>query len=173
MSDLPRRIGFLVLALIAVALPLVLEDFWLQLGLFVMATMVGAVGLTLLVGVAGQLSLGHAAFAAIGAYVYVWATSEPTDTLTGAGLPGVVGLVLAVAAAAFVGFVFSPVASRLRGIYLGLATLGLVFVVRHLLLNLDAWTGGFNGRAVEPFSLGGFSFSNKDPDFLAVDGVEF
>ena len=173
MSDLPRRLGVLGLLVVALALPLVLEDFWLQLGLFVMATAIGAVGLTLLVGVAGQLSLGHAAFAAIGAYVYVWATSEPTDTLAGAGLPGVVGLVLAVAAAAFVGFVFSPVASRLRGIYLGLATLGLVFVVRHLLLNLDAWTGGFNGRSVEPFSLGGFSFSNKDPDYLAVAGVEF
>ena len=64
MSDLPRRIAGLVLLVVAVALPLVLEDFWLQLGLFVMATMVGAVGLTLLVGVAGQLSLGHAAFAA-------------------------------------------------------------------------------------------------------------
>lgn len=173
MSDLPRRLGVLVLLLVALALPLVLEDFWLQLGLFVMATMVGAVGLTLLVGVAGQLSLGHAAFAAIGAYVYVWATSESTDTLAGAGLPSIVGLVLAVAGAALVGFVFSPVASRLRGIYLGLATLGLVFIVRHLLLNLDSWTGGFNGRTVEPFTIGGFSFSNKSPDYLAVAGVEF
>ena len=173
MSDLPRRLGILGLLVVALALPLVLEDFWLQLGLFVMATMVGAVGLTLLVGVAGQLSLGHAAFAAIGAYVYVWATSESTDTLAGAGLPAVVGLVLGVAGAAFVGFVFSPVASRLRGIYLGLATLGLVFIVRHLLLNLDAWTGGFNGRSVEPFTIGGFSFSNKSPDYLAVAGVQF
>jgi branched-chain amino acid transport system permease protein len=172
-SDLPRRIGVLVLLLVTLALPLVLTDFWLQLGLFVMATAIGAVGLTLLVGVAGQLSLGHAAFAAIGAYVYVWATSESTDTLAGAGLPSVVGLVLAVAAAALVGFVFSPVAGRLRGIYLGLATLGLVFIVRHLLLNLDAWTGGFNGRSVEPFTIGGFSFSNKSPDYLAVAGVEF
>ena len=172
MSDLSRRIGGLVLLLVAVALPLLLEDFWLQLGLFVMATMVGAVGLTLLVGVAGQLSLGHAAFAAIGAYVYVWATSESTPVLAEAGLPAIVGLVLAVAVAALVGFIFSPVASRLRGIYLGLATLGLVFVVRHLLLNLDDWTGGFNGRSVEPFTLGGFSFSNRDPDFLAVAGVE-
>ena len=172
MSDLSRRIGGLVLLLVAAALPLLLEDFWLQLGLFVMATMVGAVGLTLLVGVAGQLSLGHAAFAAIGAYVYVWATSESTPVLAGAGLPAIVGLVLAVAVAALVGFIFSPVASRLRGIYLGLATLGLVFVVRHLLLNLDDWTGGFNGRSVEPFTLGGFSFSNRDPDLLAVAGVE-
>jgi branched-chain amino acid transport system permease protein len=172
-SDLRRWIGVLVLLVVALALPLVLEDFWLQLGLFVMATAIGAVGLTLLVGVAGQLSLGHAAFAAIGAYVYVWATSESTPELSGAGLPSVVGLVLAVAVAALVGFVFAPVASRLRGIYLGLATLGLVFLVRHLLLNLEAWTGGFNGRAVEPFTVGGFSFSNKSPDYLAVAGVEF
>ncbi|RBY90245.1 branched-chain amino acid ABC transporter permease [Blastococcus sp. TBT05-19] len=173
MSDLPRRIGGLVLLLVALALPLVLEDFWLQLGLFVMAAMVGAIGLTLLVGVAGQLSLGHAAFAAIGAYVFVWATSESTPTLAGAGLPAVVGLVVAVGVTALVGFAFSPVASRLRGIYLGLATLGLVFVVRHLLLNLEPWTGGFTGRSVEPFTLGGFSFSNRDPDYLAVAGVEF
>ena len=68
-----------------------------------MAAAIGAVGLTLLVGVAGQLSLGHAAFAAIGAYVYVWATSDSTPTLAGAGLPPVVGLVLAVGAAALVG----------------------------------------------------------------------
>lgn len=173
MSDLSRRIAGLVLLGAALALPLALEDFWLQLGLFVMATMVGAVGLTLLVGVAGQLSLGHAAFAAIGAYVYVWATSEATPTLAGAGLPAVVGLVVAVAAAALIGLLFSPVASRLRGIYLGLATLGLVFVVRHLLLNLDDWTGGFTGRSVEPFTVAGFSFSNRDPDYLAVAGVEF
>jgi branched-chain amino acid transport system permease protein len=172
-SDLPRRIGLAVLLLVALALPLVLENFWLQMGLFVMATAVGAVGLTLLVGVAGQLSLGHAAFAAIGAYVYVWATSDSTPTLAGAGLPPIVGLVLAVGVAALVGFVFSPVASRLRGIYLGLATLGLLFLVRHLLLNLDRWTGGFTGRSVEPFAVGGFSFSNSDPDYLAIAGVEF
>ena len=173
MSDLPRRIGLAVLLLVALALPLVLENFWLQLGLFVMAAAIGAVGLTLLVGVAGQLSLGHAAFAAIGAYVYVWATSDSTPTLAGAGLPPVVGLVLAVGVAALDGFVFSPVASRLRGVYLGLATLGLVFLVRHLLLNLDRWTGGFTGRSVEPFTVGGFSFSNKNPDYLAIAGVEF
>ena len=173
MSELPRRIGGLVLVLVALALPLVLSDFWLQTGLFVMATAIGAVGLTLLVGVAGQLSLGHAAFAAIGAYVYAWSTGGSTTTVSGAGLPPVVGLLLAAVVSALVGAAFSPVAGRLRGIYLGLATLGLVFVVRHLLVNLDQWTGGFTGRSVAPFALGGFSFSNKSPDYLAVAGVEF
>jgi branched-chain amino acid transport system permease protein len=172
-SELPRRLGGLLLVLVALALPLVLSDFWLQTGLFVMAAAVGAVGLTLLVGVAGQLSLGHAAFAAVGAYVYAWSTAEPTATVSGAGLPPVLGLVLAGLAAALVGAAFSPVAGRLRGIYLGLATLGLVFVVRHLLVNLNQWTGGFNGRSVAPFAVPGFSFSNRDPDYLAIGGVEF
>ena len=173
MSELPRRIGGLALVLVAVALPLVLSDFWLQTGLFVMATAIGAVGLTLLVGVAGQLSLGHAAFAAIGAYVYAWSSGESTTTVSGAGLPPLAGLLLAAVVSALVGAAFSPVAGRLRGIYLGLATLGLVFLVRHLLVNLDQWTGGFTGRSVESFALGGFSFSNEDPDYLAVAGVEF
>src|SRR3954469_3347485 len=62
-----------------------LSDFWLQTGLFVMATAIGAVGLTLLVGVAGQLSLGHAAFAGIGAYVYTWSPGESTTTVSDAG----------------------------------------------------------------------------------------
>ena len=172
-SRWPGRVVGLVLVLVALAVPFVLSDFWLQTGLFVMATAIGAVGLTLLVGVAGQLSLGHAAFAGIGAYVYTWSTGESTTTVSGAGLPPVLGLLLAAVVSALVGAAFSPVAGRLRGIYLGLATLGLVFIVRHLLVNLDQWTGGFTGRSVEPFALGGFSFSNKSPDFLAVAGVEF
>ncbi|WP_369130791.1 branched-chain amino acid ABC transporter permease [Modestobacter roseus] len=172
-SGLLRRLGGLALLVVALALPLVLNDFWLQTGLFVMAAAIGAVGLTLLVGVAGQLSLGHAAFAAIGAYVYAWSTGETTTAVSGAGLPPVLGLLLAALVAAGVGAAFSPVAGRLRGIYLGLATLALVFVVRHLLLNLTDWTGGFTGRSVESFALGGFSFSNRDPDYLAVAGVEF
>jgi len=172
-SELPRRIAGLVLLLVALALPFVLTDFWLQTGLFVMATAIGAVGLTLLVGVAGQLSLGHAAFAAIGAYVFAFTTGESTTSVEGLGLPPVLGLLLAALVSAGVGAAFSPVAGRLRGIYLGLATLGLVFVVRHLLVVLDQYTGGFVGRSVEPFAVGGFSFSNRDPDYLAVAGVEF
>ncbi|WP_432534402.1 branched-chain amino acid ABC transporter permease [Kineococcus arenarius] len=173
MSELVRRTGGALLLLVALALPLVLSNFWLQTGLFVMAMAIGAVGLTLLVGVAGQLSLGHAAFAAIGAYVYAWSTGEPGATVSGAGLPPLIGLALAVVLSAVVGAAFSPVAGRLRGIYLGLATLGLVFVVRHLLLNLDGWTGGFAGRSIEPFAVAGFSFSGESPDYLAVAGVEF
>jgi branched-chain amino acid transport system permease protein len=159
--------------LLVAALPFVLDDFWLQTGLFTMAAVVGGIGLTLLVGVAGQLSLGHASFAALGAYTYAWAVGEVDGRVAGAGLPPVVALVLAGVVAAVAGALFSPISGRLRGIYLGLATIGLVFIARHLMVNVEGVTGGFNGRSVEPFSVPGFSFSNNDPDYLAVAGVQF
>ncbi|MGY2003410.1 branched-chain amino acid ABC transporter permease [Blastococcus sp. SYSU DS1024] len=173
MSDLLRRLPAALALLVAVALPLLLNDFWLQAGLFAMAAVVGAIGLTLLVGVAGQLSLGHAFFAALGAYTYAWTAGEAGGRAIGLGLPPLLALVLAGVVAATAGALFSPISGRLRGIYLGLATLGLVFLARHLMVNLEALTGGFNGRTVAPFAVPGFSFSNSDPDYLAVAGVEF
>jgi branched-chain amino acid transport system permease protein len=172
-SDPLRRIAALLTLPAALVLPLLLDDFWLQTGLFAMAAVVGATGLTLLVGVAGQLSLGHAFFAALGAYTYAWTAGEPDAPTAGAGLPPLLALALAGLVAAGAGALFSPISGRLRGIHLGLATIGLVFLARHLMVNLDPVTGGFTGRSVEPFALAGFSFSNSDPDYLAVAGVPF
>lgn len=163
-------------AVVLAALPLYLESFWLQTGLFAMAAIVAAIGLTLLVGVAGQLSLGHAFFVAIGAYGYAYLAGQETagtDGPSGLGLPPLVALVGAVALAGLAGALFSPIAGRVRGIYLGLASLGLVFVGQHILQNATGITGGYEGVAVEPFSLFGFSFSNADPDDLVVLGVPY
>ena len=57
-------------------LPQYLEGFWLQTGLFAMSAAIGAIGLTLLVGVTGQLSLAHAFFVAVGAYGYCYLAGE-------------------------------------------------------------------------------------------------
>jgi branched-chain amino acid transport system permease protein len=172
-SDLVRRVVAVAALVVAVALPVLLDDFWLQTGLFVMAAVVGAIGLTLLVGQAGQLSLGHAFFAALGAYTYAWTAGEADGREAGLALPPVLALVLAGLVAAVAGALFSPISGRLRGIYLGLATIGLVFLARHLMVNAETLTGGFNGRSVAPFAVPGFSFSNSDPDYLAIAGVEF
>ncbi len=66
------------------------------------------------------------------------------------------------------GALFSPIAGRLRGIYLGLASLGLVFLGQHILLNATPVTGGFNGRDVAPFNLFGFSFTAGNPDLVGL-----
>jgi branched-chain amino acid transport system permease protein len=163
-------------AVVLAALPLYLESFWLQTGLFAMAAIVAAVGLTLLVGVAGQLSLGHAFFVAVGAYGYAYLAGQETpgvDGPAGLGLPPLVALVGAVALAGLAGAVFSPIAGRVRGIYLGLASLGLVFIGQHILQNATGITGGYEGVAVEPFSVFGFSFSNAEPDDFGVFGVPY
>ncbi|MET8022974.1 branched-chain amino acid ABC transporter permease [Streptomyces avermitilis] len=154
-------------AVLLCVLPFYLGAFWLQVGLFSMAAALGAVGLTLLTGTAGQLSLGHAFFLAVGAYGYVWLAGDP-----GPGLPPLLALVLAVCLSGLVGGLFSPVAGRVRGVYLGVATLALVFLGHHVMLNADSITGGFNGRSVPPMSLGGFTFTATDPQ-LTVLGVPF
>lgn len=175
-SRVARAVWWAAVVVVALALPLYLESFWLQTALFAMAAVIGAIGLTLLVGIAGQLSLGHAFFVAIGAYGYAYlsgAEARGAEGASGLGLPPLVALVAAVLLAGLAGALFSPIAGRLRGIYLGLASLGLVFLGQHILFNATSLTGGFNGRDVEPFSLLGFTFANNDPDELEILGVDY
>lgn len=173
MSDRPltaltrRRAVLLLLAVVLCLPPFYLDAFWLRIGLFSMAAAIGAVGLALLSGTAGQLSLGHAFFLAVGAYGYAWLAGEP-----GPGLPPALAALLAVLLAGTAGGLFSPVAARVKGIYLGIATLALVFLGHHVLLTADSVTGGFNGRSVPPLALGGFTFAESDPE-LTVLGVPF
>jgi branched-chain amino acid transport system permease protein len=154
------------------------QDFWLQLGGFAFAAMIAALGLTLLVGGAGQLSLAHSFFVAIGAYGYTYLASASTEKGTtiassiqgGFGLPTVLAMVGAVLIAGLAGLLFSPIASRIRGIYLGVASLGLVFVGQHIAFNAQKLSGGFNGRDVPDFNLFGFGFDSTP---LSVLGVTF
>ncbi|OHV38490.1 MULTISPECIES: branched-chain amino acid ABC transporter permease [Pseudofrankia] len=169
-------VSLLVALLILAALPLYLEEFWLRVGFSIFAAVIGAIGLTILVGTTGQLSLGHAFFLAVGAISYCWLASEPSSLgsrhLGGLGLPPLVAMVLAVLISGLAGLLFSPVAARLRGIYLGIASLGLVFVGQHVLNSASTLTGGYNGRRTPDFSLFGFVFDDDDSG-LEVLGVPF
>jgi branched-chain amino acid transport system permease protein len=172
-----RRVAWIALVAFLLWLPQYAEAFWLQIGLFAMSAAIGAIGLTLLVGVTGQLSLAHAFFVAIGAYGYCYLAGEAQPGLAsapgGLGLPPVVAAVGAVLLAGLAGALFSPIAGRLRGIYLGLASLGLVFIGQHILFNAKGITGGFNGRDAAPMSIFGFSFTDHDPDNFSVFGVPY
>ncbi|MEV4966893.1 branched-chain amino acid ABC transporter permease [Streptomyces sp. NPDC024062] len=152
--------------------PFYLDRFWLQAGLFAMAAAIGAIGLNLLTGSTGQLSMGHAFFLAVGAYGYcVLAGESSTENghaLTGLGLPSWLAAVLAVLLAGAAGGLFSPIAGRLSGAYLGIATLALIFIGQHVLFNAGSLTGGFNGRPVPPLSLFGFTFDDAEVVVAAV-----
>ena len=170
--------GVLLLAglVLLLMLPLYVQEFWLRTGFAVFGAIIGALGLNLLVGTTGQLSLAHAFFLAVGAvtYAFVSGTSGGTaNPYDGLGWPPLVGMVLGVVAAGIAGLAFSPIAARLTGIYLGIASLGLVFIGEHVLNTWTRVTGGFNGRLVPDFSLFGFSFGGTDSPYFEVLGVPF
>jgi len=174
-SRLLSRLLGLALAVALIIAPFFLAQFWEQAALFAMAGIIGAIGLTILTGTTGQLSLAHAFFAAVGAYGYCYFAGHATvgvEKVAGLGLPPLLAMVLAVALAGLCGALFSPISGRLRGIYLGIASIGLVFIGQHLLFNATGLTGGFNGRDAEPFSLFGFQFTQGHPD-LIIGGTEF
>jgi branched-chain amino acid transport system permease protein len=174
--SLVRKLLLIALLVVLLLLPIYVQEFWLRTGFAVFGAIVGAIGLNLLVGTTGQLSLAHAFFLAVGAVSYVFVSGESgglgVAELSGLGLPPIVGMIVGVLLAGLAGLIFSPIAARLRGIYLGVASLGLVFIGVHVLNAWTSVTGGFNGRTAPEFSLFGFTFGNTDPD-LFVLGVPF
>jgi len=96
-----------------------------------------AASLNLINGFTGQLSLGHAGFMAVGAYISVIMTDKM-------GQPLIVGILAACLAAALAGFIIGVPTLRLRGDYLAIATLGLGEIIRVVLQNID-YVGGPSG----------------------------
>jgi branched-chain amino acid transport system permease protein len=168
----PKAFVWIAGAVLLLVLPFYLDRFWLQAGLFAMAAAIGAIGINLLTGATGQLSMGHAFFLAVGAYSYCVLAGdsgvENGHRLVGLGLPTWLAAVLAVLVAGAAGGLFSPIAGRLRGAYLGIATLALIFIGQHVLFNAHDLTGGFNGRAVPPLSLFGIDFDDSETVIAAV-----
>lgn len=105
---------------------------WIRPMTEVFIFVVAALGLNLLAGVAGQVSLGHAFFMGAGASTAAVLGGEGGGQFWGLGLPIWVWLPASGIVAAAVGILVSPVAVRLRGLYLGIVTLGLVFIGIHL-----------------------------------------
>lgn len=165
-ARLVRVVAWIALVVLLAALPLYIDTAWLKAGQNMMIGAVGAIGLTLLTGQAGQLSLAHAFFLLVGATAYT-VLSGPTDEerVIGLGLDPGLALVGAVLISALVGLAFAPVAGRLRGIYLGVASLSLVFLGLYFGQSLDSLTGGTStGRTPATFELFGFPFSNGGPE---------
>lgn len=141
------------LALIVVAWgigPLVLPEYWATVMVYAGIASVGAMGLNLLTGFTGQVSLGHAVFYGIGAYAGAVAVEQ-------LGLPFPLWLIAASAAGGFVGGLVGPFALRLRGNYLAIVSLGLLVLGQHVFENWASVTGGLTGRSVRlPVAIGSF-----------------
>lgn len=109
---------------------------------------VGAIGLNLVTGYAGQVSLGHAFFLGLGAYTASVIGGAPDFRVVGLEKTMLLWLPAAGVVAAIAGLIVSPIAFRLRGLYLAIVTLGLVFIGEHLFREAEFITGGAGvGRA--------------------------
>lgn len=138
-----KKVAFGILLALGLAVPFLVSDVELQLLAVACATAIGAIGLNLVTGYAGQVSLGHAFFIAVGAYVAAALSGDPDGRNLGFGVDNMlIWLPAAGLAAALAGVVVAPLATRLRGLYLAIVTLGLVFVGEHILTEWDELTGG-------------------------------
>ena len=153
--DLPifeARSARAALAVFLVALfclPCFASAYWLDVLCRIGIAIIGAMGLNLLTGYTGQISLGNAAFLAVGGYA--------TAVLAGRfELPLFAVLPLSGAIAAIVGMLFGIPSLRLRGLYLAMSTLAAHFIVTFIAAHWDAVTGGVNGVAVPPARAFGF-----------------
>jgi branched-chain amino acid transport system permease protein len=140
-----KRVAVALVLVVGVASPLLFPDEWLHRLALASAAAIGAIGLGLVTGYAGQVSLGHAFFMAIGAYTAAVISGSPDARVLGYGVEEIlVWLPAAGIAAAVAGAIVAPLATRLRGLYLAIVTLGLVFIGQHVFQQLSDITGGTN-----------------------------
>jgi branched-chain amino acid transport system permease protein len=110
---------------------------------------ISGIGLNLLTGYAGQISLGHPFFMALGAYTAAVVSGSPGNVVWGLELDLAIALPLAVLVPAVVGLLVAPLAVRVRGLYLAVLTLGLLMLGEQLFKQWAALTGGSGvGRGV-------------------------
>lgn len=160
-----QNIGLLIVIAVLLVVPFIVPNsFYLDLAIRMAINAVIVLGLNLLIGFAGQISLGHAGFLGIGAYA-------------SAVLPTHFGwhpLVAMGAGAAATGLLAALVARpifKLKGHYLAMATLGLGIIINIALRNEAQWTGGPDGMPVPPMSVFGFEIYSDKIWYWVVAGL--
>ena len=142
-----RLISLVPLAAIILVLPLAFPSaYYYRVAALVFIFAIASLGLNLLMGFAGQVSLGHAGFMGIGAYAVA---IGPTYL----GIPPLFSFVLGAMLSALVAFVVGRPILRLKGHYLAVATLGFGVLLAIVFANEANWTGGPDGMTVPRFTL--------------------
>ena len=132
---LARWTAVFFLVLFGLVLPLVLHSYWLSIFNLVFIAIVGALGLNVLVGLTGQISIGHAAFMSVGAYT-------AANLATKLGLPFWVTLPAGGMMAALIGALVGIPSLRIKGTYLAIATLASQLIIEWIINHTPAISGG-------------------------------
>ncbi len=149
-----------ILLLLMLIAPMFLSRYPLSILNEMGIAVIGAIGLTLLIGYTGQISLGHAAFLAIGAYT--------SGLLTGKlSIPFILSLPLSGLMAAALGMIVGIPSLRLKGLYLALGTLAFGFIVEYVLFHWDL-TQGNKGMAIPRVNLAGFVIKTEGQYYYLI-----
>ena len=157
------RIAYGLLILTLLAIPWLLPKYYVGEMSYVFIMCIASLGLMVLVGYTGQVSLGHSAFIAIGAYAHTWLLAQgmplPLSMLLAAGLTGAIGLVIGLPAI------------RVSGLYLAMVTLAFAILTEHVMGHWKSVTGGFSGLSVgNPLFLG-YDLSGLKPFYYLCLGT--
>jgi len=140
--------------------PLLVDAYFITLLIQISYLGIAALGLNILVGYTGQISLGHGAFFGFGAFASAWLN-------TSFHIPVFLCIPLAGFLTMGVGMMFGAPAARIKGLYLAIATLASQFIIEDFFARADWFSGGSSGSMAEPISLFGFAF-DTDESFYYV-----
>ncbi len=150
-----RRASLLVFLVFLFCVPLFATQYWVDLLATIATTVIALMGLNILSGYCGQISVGHSAFIAIGAYT--------SAILAGRlGLPFWLCLPCAGITSGFMGMIFGLPSLKVKGLYLSITTIAAQFIIIYLIKTPFAdVTGGAIALNVPPVTMGGFVFRTE------------
>ncbi|MDK9722137.1 MAG: branched-chain amino acid ABC transporter permease [Rhodospirillales bacterium] len=165
MKNLSRWAGLGALAVFLAALPQALpNNYYVDVAVLACFNAIICVGLNLLIGYAGQISLGHAGFFGLGAYA-------SAVLVNSYGWPPLLALLAGAVIVGLMAFAIARPVLKLKGHYLAMATLGIGIIIS-IVINTEAGiTGGPDGIAAGPFSIGSFKLAGERDWYWLVAGL--
>lgn len=158
-TPLARRVAVISVGGLLLA-PLFLDAYYLNLLIQIGYYGIAALGLNIVVGFTGQISLGHAAFFGLGAFASAWINNN-------FGIPVFFAVPLAGLLTMAVGLMVGIPAGRIKGLYLAIATLASQYILEDFFARAEWFTGGSAGAMANPFSIFGYDM-NSDKSFFFV-----
>jgi branched-chain amino acid transport system permease protein len=154
--------NFAILGIVAICFaPAVFSDYWLAILIQIGIYGIAALGLNILVGFTGQISIGHAAFFLFGAFTSAYISNKtPIPVFFAIPLAGVV--------TAIVGLIFGLPAARLKGLYLVIATLAAQYILLDFFSRAEWFSGGSVPAMANPFSIFGHTLRGDRQYFYVV-----
>jgi branched-chain amino acid transport system permease protein len=154
----PVWLWSLLLVIALILAPYLLNSYALSFLTIILITVIGALGLNILTGYTGLISLGHVGFLVTGAYAYAVVVSKY-------GMPPIVGFLAAGLVPALASLVVGAPSLRLKGLYLAITTLAFSFIINTIILEARWLTNGARGISVQRPNILGVSF-DSDAAFI-------